>query len=43
MTDVVRSLELIWILGANTGTRKLLDPEALEIVQVAAPSGLVGA
>ncbi len=34
VTDVVRSLELIWILDANTGTRKLLDPEALEIVRV---------
>lgn len=34
VTDVVRSLELIWILDARTGTRKLLDPEALEIVRV---------
>ena len=36
-TDVVRSLELIWILDADTGVRKLLDPEALEIVRVAGP------
>ncbi|WP_426987711.1 hypothetical protein [Pseudarthrobacter sp. Y6] len=37
MTDVVRSLDLIWILDARTGTRKLLDPDALEIIKVAAP------
>ncbi|WP_255770726.1 hypothetical protein [Pseudarthrobacter sulfonivorans] len=37
VTDVVRSLELIWILDADTGVRKLLDPEALEIVRVAGP------
>jgi len=37
VTDVVRSLELIWILDAGTGTRKLLDPEALEIVRIAGP------
>lgn len=37
VTDVVRSLELIWILDARTGTRKLLDPDALEIIKVAAP------
>jgi hypothetical protein len=39
VTDVVRSLELIWILDADTGVRKLLDPEALEIVRVAGPRG----
>lgn len=32
VTDVVPSLELIWIRDAITGKRKLLDPEALEIV-----------
>jgi hypothetical protein len=32
VTDVVPSLELIWIRDAVTGRRKLLDPEALEIV-----------
>lgn len=37
VTDVVRSLDLIWILDAGTGTRKLLDPEALEIVRIAGP------
>ncbi|MET3175463.1 UNVERIFIED_ORG: hypothetical protein ABIB52_003330 [Arthrobacter sp. UYCu721] len=37
MTDVVRSLDLIWIREARTGTRKLLDPDALEIIKVAAP------
>jgi hypothetical protein len=34
VTDVVRSLELIWIMDARTGTRKLLDPEAMEIIRV---------
>ncbi|MDR6414911.1 hypothetical protein [Pseudarthrobacter sulfonivorans] len=34
VTDVVPSLELIWIQDSATGTRKLLDPEALEIVRV---------
>ncbi|KRE74526.1 hypothetical protein [Arthrobacter sp. Soil762] len=37
VTDVVHSLELIWIRDARTGKRKLLDPEALEIIKVAAP------
>ena len=32
--DVVPALELFWILDARTGTRKLLDPEALEIRHV---------
>lgn len=39
VTDVVRSLELIWILDANTGKRKLLDLEALEIVRVLPAGG----
>ena len=34
VTDVVPHLELFWILDARTGTRKLLDPEALEIRHV---------
>ncbi len=34
VTDVVRSLDLIRILDARTGTRKLLDPDALEIIRV---------
>ena len=34
VTDVVRSLDLIWIRDARTGARKLLDPDALEIVRV---------
>lgn len=34
VTDVVRSLELIWIMDTRTGTRKLLDPDALEIIRV---------
>jgi hypothetical protein len=34
VTDVVPALELFWILDARTGTRKLLDPEALEIRHV---------
>lgn len=38
VTDVVRSLDLIWILDVGTGTRKLLDPEALEIVRVERPA-----
>lgn len=37
VTDVVRSLELVWILDAVTGKRKLLDPEALEIVVIGHP------
>jgi hypothetical protein len=35
VTDVVRKLDLFWILDARTGTRRLLDPEALVIVRVA--------
>ncbi len=34
VTDVVPALELFWILDDRTGTRKLLDPEALEIRHV---------
>lgn len=34
VTDVVRSLELIWIRDV-TGRRKLLDPDALQIVVTA--------
>jgi hypothetical protein len=34
VTDVVPHLELFWILDERTGTRKLLDPEALEIRHV---------
>ena len=34
VTDVVPKLDLFWILDARTGTRRLLDPEALEIVRV---------
>lgn len=37
VTDVVRSLELIWIRDV-TGRRKLLDPEALQIVVTAPPA-----
>jgi hypothetical protein len=37
VTDVVPALELFWILDARTGTRKLLDPEALEIRHVDPP------
>jgi len=36
VTNVVPALELFWILDARTGTRKLLDPEALEIRHVEA-------
>ncbi|WP_426987663.1 hypothetical protein [Pseudarthrobacter sp. Y6] len=39
VADIVRSLDLIWILAARTGTRKLLDPDALEIVRVAPAGG----
>lgn len=35
VTDVVPTLDLFWIRDARTGTRRLLDPEALEIVRVA--------
>lgn len=38
VTDVVPALELFWILDSRTGTRKLLDPEALEIRPVAFPA-----
>lgn len=33
VTDVVPKLDLFWILDARTGTRRLLDPEALEIIK----------
>ncbi|MBT2533295.1 hypothetical protein J7E83_14440 [Arthrobacter sp. ISL-48] len=35
VTDVVPRLDLFWILDSRTGTRRLLDPEALVIVRVA--------
>lgn len=38
VTDVVPALELFWIMDARTGTRKLLDPEALEIRHVPDPA-----
>lgn len=38
VTDVVPALELFWILDERTGTRKLLDPEALEIRHLEAPA-----
>lgn len=38
VTDVVRSLELIWIQDV-TGRRKLLDPDALTIVVRAPRAG----
>lgn len=38
VTAVVPALELFWILDARTGTRKLLDPEALEIRHVEEPA-----
>ncbi|WP_082979306.1 hypothetical protein [Arthrobacter sp. B6] len=34
VTDVVPKLDLFWILDARTGTRRLLDPEVLEIIKV---------
>ena len=40
VTDVVPSLELIWIRDARTGTRKLLDPEALDIVITQDPAAV---
>ena len=33
VTDVVPKLDLFWILDARTGARRLLDPEALEIIR----------
>lgn len=41
VTHLVPALDLFWILDARTGTRRLLDPEALEIVRVmeAPPAG----
>jgi hypothetical protein len=39
VTDVVPKLDLFWILDARTGTRRLLDPEALVIVRVAGAAG----
>jgi hypothetical protein len=38
VTDVVPKLDLFWILDARTGTRRLLDPEALVIIRVAEPA-----
>jgi hypothetical protein len=37
VTHLVPALDLFWILDARTGTRRLLDPEALEIVLVEEP------
>ena len=37
VTHLVPALDLFWILDARTGTRRLLDPEALVIVRVQAP------
>jgi hypothetical protein len=37
VTVVVPKLDLFWILDARTGTRRLLDPEALVIVRVSEP------
>jgi hypothetical protein len=37
VTHLVPALDLFWILDARTGTRRLLDPEALDIVLVEAP------
>ena len=34
VTDVVPHLDLFWILDARTGARRLLDPEALEIIRL---------
>jgi hypothetical protein len=42
VTDVVPQLDLFWILDARTGTRRLLDPEALEIVRVEQTPGFGG-
>ena len=33
VTDVVPKLDLFWILDARSGTRRLLDPEALDIIR----------
>jgi hypothetical protein len=38
VTGVVPHLNLFWILDARTGTRKLLDPEALEIRHIDEPA-----
>jgi hypothetical protein len=43
VTDVVPKLDLFWILDARTGTRRLLDPEALEIVRVESTAPGTGA
>jgi hypothetical protein len=40
VTDVVPQLDLFWILDARTGTRRLLDPEALEIIRMQPAPGL---
>lgn len=42
VTDVVPKLDLFWILDARTGTRRLLDPEALEIIRVEPAPGIGG-
>ena len=38
VTHLVPALDLFWILDARTGTRRLLDPEALVIVRVEVPA-----
>jgi len=42
VTDVVPKLDLFWILDERTGTRRLLDPEVLEIVKVEPTPGIGG-
>ena len=37
MTQTVRDLDLFWIVDSRTGTRRLIDAEALVILRAAAP------
>jgi len=39
VTQTIPLMELFWILDARTGTRKLLDVEALDIVRCGPTSG----
>ena len=38
VTQTVTAVDLFWILDARTGTRRLIDAEALVILRAAAPA-----
>ena len=42
VTQTVTAVDLFWILDARTGTRRLIDAEALVILRAAAPAPAAG-